>query len=199
MKFLVDAQLPKRLVLEIIALGGDARHTLDLAAGNKTTDEQIIKLALEDDSVVVTKDSDFVDSLMLRRKPKKLLFITTGNIPNDELIALLRANCTHTCGSACPDAWPGAVHALRHLWCRCCLSASCQPCLQSPILVSGSMCPTQLECCPVLGTLSLQWFVLQESTARHEDNVFQGCGLDCDMWSSHIGIILQQFVFSRAR
>ncbi len=92
MKFLVDAQLPRRLAHEITALGGSAVHTLDLPAGNLTTDTEITQLALKEYRVVVTKDSDFVDSFLLRGEPAKLLFITTGNIPNNDLLQLLRAN-----------------------------------------------------------------------------------------------------------
>ncbi len=92
MKFFVDAQLPRRLAHEISALGGEAVHTLDLPAGNRTTDAELIRLAMREGRVMVTKDSDFVDSLLLRGEPAKLLFITTGNIPNADLIHLLRAN-----------------------------------------------------------------------------------------------------------
>lgn len=42
--------------------------------------------------MVVTKDSDFVDSFFLRGEPEKLLFIATGNISNNDLIQLLRSN-----------------------------------------------------------------------------------------------------------
>lgn len=73
-------------------LGEDAIHTLDLPARNLTTDREICQLALTDQRVVVTKDSDFVDSFLMRAEPQKLLFISTGNIPNDQLVQLLRAN-----------------------------------------------------------------------------------------------------------
>lgn len=41
MKFLVDAQLPRRAVAWLAAAGCDAVHTLDLPAGNRTTDQQL--------------------------------------------------------------------------------------------------------------------------------------------------------------
>jgi predicted nuclease of predicted toxin-antitoxin system len=41
MKFLVDAQLPRRMTAWLTAAGCDAVHTLDLPDGNRTTDEQI--------------------------------------------------------------------------------------------------------------------------------------------------------------
>ena len=61
MKFIVDAQLPRRLSHEIAALGDDALHTLDLPTGNLTADSAILQFAREEGRVVVTKDSDFVE------------------------------------------------------------------------------------------------------------------------------------------
>ena len=92
MKFVVDAQLPRRLAVEIVVLGSDAIHTLDLPAKNRTTDNAILEVARDESRVVVTKDSDFVDSFFLRGEPEKLLFIATGNISNNDLIQLLRSN-----------------------------------------------------------------------------------------------------------
>lgn len=37
-------------------MGDEAVHTLDLPRGNLTTDSEIIRLALRDESIVVTKD-----------------------------------------------------------------------------------------------------------------------------------------------
>ncbi len=92
MKFLVDAQLPRRLALLLESSGHDALHTLDLPAKNHTPDETLRQFALSEQRVLVTKDSDFVDSFLLRGLPPKLLFVTTGNIPNDDLVALFRSN-----------------------------------------------------------------------------------------------------------
>ena len=92
MKFLVDAQLPRRLAGLIEALGHAALHTLDLTEKNRTADDVLCRIAADDVRVLVTKDADFVDSILVRGLPPKLLFVTTGNIPNDELLALFRAN-----------------------------------------------------------------------------------------------------------
>lgn len=88
MKFLVDAQLPRRLAERLREQGHDAAHTLDLPAANRTKDVEIQRLSLEEQRVVVTKDSDFVDSFVLSGKPWKLLWVTTGNIQNRELLAI---------------------------------------------------------------------------------------------------------------
>jgi predicted nuclease of predicted toxin-antitoxin system len=89
MKFLVDAHLPRRMTAWLTAAGCDAIHTLDLPDANRTTDEQINDAADRDDRVVVTKDADFVDSHVLRGRPAKLLLISTGNISNRDLEALI--------------------------------------------------------------------------------------------------------------
>jgi predicted nuclease of predicted toxin-antitoxin system len=67
----------------------DALHTLDLPNGNHTTDAELTTLAAREGRVVVTKGSDFVDSFLLSHQPPKLLLITTGNIRNADLEALL--------------------------------------------------------------------------------------------------------------
>jgi predicted nuclease of predicted toxin-antitoxin system len=89
MNFLVDAQLPRRMTTWLTSAGYDARHTLDLTARNRTTDEQINDVADQEQRVVVTKDADFVDSHLLRGRPAKLLLISTGNISNRDLEALV--------------------------------------------------------------------------------------------------------------
>ena len=92
MKFLIDAQLPKRLAAKLKQAGFEATHTLELPDGNRTTDQALITLSIADQSVLVTKDSDFVQSFLLKRQPWKLLLVSTGNISNDELMKLFQVN-----------------------------------------------------------------------------------------------------------
>ena len=92
MKLLIDAQLPHRLVREFVAVGIDAVHPRDLPQGNRTPDDELSALALRENRVVVTKDADFVATFWLRREPRKLLLISTGNITNDALWSLFAAN-----------------------------------------------------------------------------------------------------------
>ena len=94
MKFVVDAQLPRRLARELAASGHDAIHTLDFPAANRTPDKEIVALAIRENRIVVTKDNDFVVSFFLQGTPPKLLLISTGNISNDQLSKLLAANLT---------------------------------------------------------------------------------------------------------
>jgi len=92
MKFLVDAQLPRRLVLALREAGYDAVHTLDLPNGNRTSDAEINAISISEQRIVITKDSDFVDSFLLQKTPWKLLLVSTGNISNRELEGVFAAN-----------------------------------------------------------------------------------------------------------
>jgi predicted nuclease of predicted toxin-antitoxin system len=89
MNFLVDAQLPRRMAAWLATARCDAKHTLDLPDGNRTTDDHINDLADREQRVVVSKDADFVDGHLLRGRPAKLLLISTGNISNRDLEALV--------------------------------------------------------------------------------------------------------------
>ena len=85
MKFLIDAQLPRRMTAWLRNASHDAIHTLDLPDQNRTTDEDVIDCADQEQRVVVSKDADFVNSHLLRGRPAKLLLISTGNLSNREL------------------------------------------------------------------------------------------------------------------
>lgn len=67
----MDAQMPRRMVRWLAAAGCDAVHTLDLPAGNRTTDAEICEFAEREKRVVVTKDADFVDSQYPPRPARK--------------------------------------------------------------------------------------------------------------------------------
>jgi predicted nuclease of predicted toxin-antitoxin system len=89
MNLLIDAHLPRKMVVWWAAAGCDGVHTLDLPDANRTTDQQINNLAEREQRVVVTKDADFVDSHLLLGRPAKLLLVSTGNISNRQLESLL--------------------------------------------------------------------------------------------------------------
>jgi predicted nuclease of predicted toxin-antitoxin system len=88
MKFIVDAQLPRRLAYVLQNAGYDTLHTLDLPQQNATPDSNINTLSIEQERIVITKDSDFVDSFLTIRQPYKLLLVSTGNIKNSQLETL---------------------------------------------------------------------------------------------------------------
>jgi predicted nuclease of predicted toxin-antitoxin system len=92
MKFLVDAQLPRKLAIFLQDAGFDVRHTLSLPKANKTSDQFINEISLLEQRIVITKDADFVDSFFVQDMPWKLLLVSTGNIRNTELLNLFVNN-----------------------------------------------------------------------------------------------------------
>jgi len=92
MKFLIDAQLPRRLAHRLRQEGFEVIHTLDLPLSNRTPDSIIAELSVRELYIVVTKDEDFVSSFHLQRRPRKLLLVSTGNIKNADLEALFLAS-----------------------------------------------------------------------------------------------------------
>ncbi|MGA1199807.1 MAG: DUF5615 family PIN-like protein, partial [Candidatus Latescibacterota bacterium] len=82
MKLLIDAHFPKRLANQLSDIGYDVIHTRDLIKGNRTTDAEMNTMSLQESRIVVTKDSDFVNSFITQGRPYKLLLVSTGNISN---------------------------------------------------------------------------------------------------------------------
>ena len=91
-RFLVDTQLPKHLCRLLTEMGHDAVHVSDLPNGNRSTDAEVIAAADEEGRVVVSKDSDFRHSHLLRGQPSRLLAIVTGNVSNTDLLGLFNTN-----------------------------------------------------------------------------------------------------------
>lgn len=92
MKFIVDAQLPVRLKYWLNDQGHDAIHTNDLPKKHLTQDKEIIEVANQESRIVISKDSDFYKYNLINGVPKRILFLTTGNIVNKELIRLFELN-----------------------------------------------------------------------------------------------------------
>ena len=92
MRFIVDAQLPKSLAFFLRSRGFDAIHTLELPNKNITKDREINQISLAEQRVVISKDNDFYDSFRAKQEPYKLLYLTTGNIRNRQLIELFDKN-----------------------------------------------------------------------------------------------------------
>jgi len=92
MNFLIDANLPRRLIRIFQEHGHHAVHTLELPEGNATADSALLEYAEQNNCIVTTKDSDFSTSFWLQDRPQKLLLISTGNIQNADLESLLVTN-----------------------------------------------------------------------------------------------------------
>lgn len=92
MRFLVDAQLPVALAKFLSQRGFDAIHTQELEKGNFTSDTEIIKISMNQERIVITKDSDFYNKFLLKCEPYKLIIISTGNIGTKELLEIFTKN-----------------------------------------------------------------------------------------------------------
>lgn len=65
MRFLVDAHLPRRLSEFLSAHEVDSKHTLDLPKKNATPVSEINRIADQEDRIIISKDSDFLDNYIL--------------------------------------------------------------------------------------------------------------------------------------
>lgn len=88
MRFVVDAQLPFTLATFLRRMGHNAIHTSDLPNKNFSEDKEIISYAIDNNAVIISKDSDFLNSFILTGNPNKLILVRTGNINNKALIML---------------------------------------------------------------------------------------------------------------
>ena len=91
MKFIVDAQLPRKFVTWLNKAGHDALHTLDLPKKNLTSDMELTEVAVSQGRIVISKDDDFVQAYLINGEPS-LLLISTGNISNLALEVLIKTN-----------------------------------------------------------------------------------------------------------
>ena len=91
MKFIVDAQLPRKFVTWLSEAGHDGLHTLDLPKKNLTSDMELTEVAVSQGRIVISKDDDFVQAYLINGEPS-LLLISTGNISNLALEVLIKTN-----------------------------------------------------------------------------------------------------------
>jgi predicted nuclease of predicted toxin-antitoxin system len=83
--FLVDAQLPPELAGWISSRGHRATHVFDL--GLETADDPVIwERARRENTVIISKDEDFVDHWLLSVEPVRLVWIRKGNCSNRALL-----------------------------------------------------------------------------------------------------------------
>lgn len=92
LKFIVDTQLPPKLSKLLVSWGFDAVHTTHFLNGHLLSDREIAEVAISENRIVVTKDSDFLDNFLLRGAPPPILLLQFGNIHNAELAQLFKAN-----------------------------------------------------------------------------------------------------------
>lgn len=86
MKFIADTQLPPRLAIYLSSKGIECIHTTEFKNGHLLQDVEIIEIALNQNRIIITKDSDFSDYYYIRGAPPKILLLQFGNISNANLI-----------------------------------------------------------------------------------------------------------------
>jgi predicted nuclease of predicted toxin-antitoxin system len=88
-KFFVDTQLPPLLAKFLAEKDFDAIHTTDFPEGHLLQDTEIVKIAISEQRIIITKDSDFLDNYLLKGAPPKILLLKLGNISNRELLEVI--------------------------------------------------------------------------------------------------------------
>ena len=82
MKFLLDAQLPPRLVKALARAGHEALHVYE--CGLLTAkDRDIWKFAAKQRAVIVTKDADFAAMRAHAGRGPAVVWLRLGNVSND--------------------------------------------------------------------------------------------------------------------
>jgi predicted nuclease of predicted toxin-antitoxin system len=81
---LIDENLPAGLA---IVLGENCKHASDIAT--QPSDDALWNYARENDRVILTKDADFFDKLMIEGPPPKVVWLRNGNLKRADLEALL--------------------------------------------------------------------------------------------------------------
>lgn len=85
MRFLIDAQLPPALARLLEARGHEAEHVTDIHRGD-APDRELWGYALRHDAVLVTKDEDFSDMVLLGDPAPVVIWVRVGNTRRSALI-----------------------------------------------------------------------------------------------------------------
>ncbi len=88
MKFLVDNQLPVALVRFLVSRGAECQHVLDVGLAG-ATDAEIWKHASQNDSIVISKDEDFLYLATLPETTARFVWIRFGNCRTKALLAAI--------------------------------------------------------------------------------------------------------------
>lgn len=86
MRFLVDAQLPPALARLLTERGHLAEHVNDIGPGD-APDRDLWRYALENESVIVTKDEDFANMVAIGGDVPAVVWIRIGNTRRAALLA----------------------------------------------------------------------------------------------------------------
>lgn len=85
----VDAQLPPTLAAWIVETFGITALSLKELGLRDAKDTEIFEAAIQPNLVIMTKDSDFVDLVCRLGSPPQILWLTCGNVTNQNLRRIL--------------------------------------------------------------------------------------------------------------
>ena len=92
MKVICDVHIAKKVAKSLDSKGVEAIHVNNILDKWYTDDQDIVNYADRNDFVVMSKDSDFKTSHLVKSIPKKLLKVNLGNLSTKRLIAILDEN-----------------------------------------------------------------------------------------------------------
>ncbi len=87
----VDAQLPPTLAAWIVETFGISALSLKELGLRDAKDTEIFEAAVQPNLVIMSKDSDFVDLVCRLGSPPQILWLTCGNVTNQNLRRILTA------------------------------------------------------------------------------------------------------------
>ncbi|MCU0471566.1 MAG: DUF5615 family PIN-like protein [Arcicella sp.] len=92
-RFFIDTQTPPKLAKYLKNKGYDSIHAMNYKEnGHLMKDKEIIAIAISEDRIIITKDSDFLDNFYLNGSPPKIIHLRIGNVTNNELLELFETN-----------------------------------------------------------------------------------------------------------
>ncbi|MGL5872268.1 MAG: DUF5615 family PIN-like protein [Xenococcaceae cyanobacterium] len=91
MKLLFDHNLSPRLVNRLSDLYLNSNHLFNL--GLDTVEDSVVwQYARDNEFMIVTKDSDFSELILLRGFPPKVIWIRIGNCTTNDIESLIRSH-----------------------------------------------------------------------------------------------------------
>jgi predicted nuclease of predicted toxin-antitoxin system len=87
----IDAQLPPTLATWLVETFGVTAISLKELGLRDAKDIEIFEAATQPNLVIMTKDSDFVDLVCRLGAPPQILWLTCGNVTNQNLRRLLNS------------------------------------------------------------------------------------------------------------
>lgn len=84
-EYWIDANLPPQLAVWLNEKFSVQAYSLKELKLLQTADKEIYNLASKNNIIILTKDEDFAELLRLKGAPPKVIWVTVGNISNQQL------------------------------------------------------------------------------------------------------------------